>query len=237
MADFVDLLERTTVHAQAYLDEQPRRHVGARASRDELVAALQGSLPRHGEDAAAVVDLLAAQAGPRGGRIADRRATSASSSAARCRSRSPPMAGRRPGTRTPASMRCRRVARSSRRSPPRWLLDLFDLPRGSAASGFVTGCQMANFTCLAAARHGVLRRAGWDVEARRPAGRAARSRGRRRPRRTSPSTSRCGCSASARARCVRVDGRRAGAHARGRAARGARRAATGRRSSARRPAT
>jgi len=46
----------------------------------------------------------------------------------------------------------------------RWLLDLFDLPRDSGV-GFVTGCQMAHFTCLAAARHGVLRRAGWDVEA------------------------------------------------------------------------
>jgi glutamate/tyrosine decarboxylase-like PLP-dependent enzyme len=32
--------------------------------------------------------------------------------------------------------------------------------------GFVTGCQMANFTSLAAARHHVLREAGWDVEAR-----------------------------------------------------------------------
>jgi glutamate/tyrosine decarboxylase-like PLP-dependent enzyme len=31
--------------------------------------------------------------------------------------------------------------------------------------GFVTGCQMASFTGLAAARHRVLRRAGWDVEA------------------------------------------------------------------------
>ena len=31
--------------------------------------------------------------------------------------------------------------------------------------GFVTGGQMANFTCLAAARHEVLRQAGWDVEA------------------------------------------------------------------------
>ncbi|HVP03865.1 MAG TPA: aminotransferase class V-fold PLP-dependent enzyme, partial [Solirubrobacteraceae bacterium] len=29
----------------------------------------------------------------------------------------------------------------------------------------VTGCQMAHATCLAAARHGVLREAGWDVEA------------------------------------------------------------------------
>ena len=52
----------------------------------------------------------------------------------------------------------------SRRSPREWLLELFDLPRESGL-GFVTGCQMANFTCLAAARHGVLRRAGWDVEA------------------------------------------------------------------------
>ena len=35
----------------------------------------------------------------------------------------------------------------------------------SASVGFVTGCHMANFTALAAARHEMLRRAGWDVEA------------------------------------------------------------------------
>jgi glutamate/tyrosine decarboxylase-like PLP-dependent enzyme len=45
-----------------------------------------------------------------------------------------------------------------------WLLDALDLPAG-ASVGFVTGGQMANFTCLAAARHHVLREAGWDVEA------------------------------------------------------------------------
>lgn len=45
-----------------------------------------------------------------------------------------------------------------------WLLDLLDLPRDSSI-GFVTGGQMANFTCLAAARDAVLRDAGWDVEA------------------------------------------------------------------------
>ncbi len=44
-----------------------------------------------------------------------------------------------------------------------WLLDLFGLPPGSGV-GFVTDGQMANFTCLAAARHEVLRRTGWDVE-------------------------------------------------------------------------
>lgn len=45
-----------------------------------------------------------------------------------------------------------------------WLLELLDLPR-AASVGFVTGGQMANFTCLAAARDAVLRDAGWDVEA------------------------------------------------------------------------
>ena len=46
-----------------------------------------------------------------------------------------------------------------------WLLELLDLPR-DAGVGFVTGGQMANFTCLAAARDAVLRDVGWDVEAK-----------------------------------------------------------------------
>jgi glutamate/tyrosine decarboxylase-like PLP-dependent enzyme len=45
-----------------------------------------------------------------------------------------------------------------------WLLELLGLPAG-ASVGFVTGATMANVTGLAAARHEVLRRAGWDVEA------------------------------------------------------------------------
>jgi glutamate/tyrosine decarboxylase-like PLP-dependent enzyme len=44
-----------------------------------------------------------------------------------------------------------------------WLLDLLGLP-ATAAGGYVTGATMANFTALAAARHAVLARAGWDVE-------------------------------------------------------------------------
>jgi glutamate/tyrosine decarboxylase-like PLP-dependent enzyme len=43
-----------------------------------------------------------------------------------------------------------------------WVLDLLGLPAGSGV-GFVTGAQMANFTCLAAARHALLAAAGWDV--------------------------------------------------------------------------
>ncbi|CAN5316071.1 aminotransferase class V-fold PLP-dependent enzyme [soil metagenome] len=46
----------------------------------------------------------------------------------------------------------------------RWLLEILDLPR-DAAGAFVTGATQANLFGLAAARHAVLARAGWDVEA------------------------------------------------------------------------
>lgn len=46
----------------------------------------------------------------------------------------------------------------------RWLIDVLKLPGGSAGA-FVTGATVANFTALAAARHAVLARAGWNVEA------------------------------------------------------------------------
>src|ERR1019366_8634304 len=46
----------------------------------------------------------------------------------------------------------------------RWLLDALALTADSGGA-FVTGATMANFTALAAARHAVLGRVGWDVEA------------------------------------------------------------------------
>jgi glutamate/tyrosine decarboxylase-like PLP-dependent enzyme len=46
-----------------------------------------------------------------------------------------------------------------------WMLDLLGLP-ATASFGFTTGAMMANFTALAAARHALLQRAGWDVERR-----------------------------------------------------------------------
>jgi glutamate/tyrosine decarboxylase-like PLP-dependent enzyme len=46
-----------------------------------------------------------------------------------------------------------------------WLLDALDLPPASGGA-FVTGATLANFTALAAARHAVLERVGWDVEAK-----------------------------------------------------------------------
>jgi glutamate/tyrosine decarboxylase-like PLP-dependent enzyme len=47
----------------------------------------------------------------------------------------------------------------------RWILDLLRLPP-DCAGAFVSGATMANFTALAAARNAVLRKAGWNVEAR-----------------------------------------------------------------------
>ena len=42
--------------------------------------------------------------------------------------------------------------------------DVAAIAQNVPSVGFVTGCHMANFTGLAAARHEVLRRAGWNVE-------------------------------------------------------------------------
>jgi glutamate/tyrosine decarboxylase-like PLP-dependent enzyme len=47
----------------------------------------------------------------------------------------------------------------------RWVKQALGLPE-AAAGAIVTGATMANFTCLAAARHRVLLHQGWDVEQR-----------------------------------------------------------------------
>jgi glutamate/tyrosine decarboxylase-like PLP-dependent enzyme len=46
----------------------------------------------------------------------------------------------------------------------RWIVELLGLPH-EATAGFVTGATMANLAGLAAARHALLSRQGWDVEA------------------------------------------------------------------------
>ena len=46
-----------------------------------------------------------------------------------------------------------------------WLKEILCLP-ATASFALVTGCQMAHTTCLAAARHAVLRDRGWDVQRR-----------------------------------------------------------------------
>jgi glutamate/tyrosine decarboxylase-like PLP-dependent enzyme len=157
------LLQRAHEHAAEYLRSMPERHVGATATRDELLAALRVPLGDGGEDPAQVLDALAAQGergtmacpGPRyfgfviGGSLPVALAADWLVSTW----------DQNPGiyATSPISSVVEDVARE-------WLLEIFGLP-ANASLGFVTGCQMANFTGLAAARHGVLRRAGWDVEA------------------------------------------------------------------------
>src|SRR5256886_1670854 len=155
-------LKNAVAHATRFLDSLPRRHVGARADRDALRRALAVPLADDGEDAAAVIDALAAgadegligSAGPRyfgfviGGSLPVALAADWLTSTW----------DQNTGlfATSPANSVCEEIAAE-------WLLDLLDLPRASGV-GFVTGCQMANFTALAAARHGVLRRSGWNVE-------------------------------------------------------------------------
>ena len=45
----------------------------------------------------------------------------------------------------------------------KWLKDILGIP-ASATYAFVTGCQMAHATCIAAARHALLATRGWQVE-------------------------------------------------------------------------
>ena len=161
-ADFAPLLDRAHAHAGDWLRALPDRFVGARATRDELIAALRVPLSAAGEDAAAVLDAIARQA-PRG--------------AVACGA--PRYFGFVVGGSFPVALASdwlvstwdqnsgihvlSPLTAALEEVAAQWLLELFGLPAGSGV-GFVTGCQMANVTCLAAARHGVLRRAGWDVE-------------------------------------------------------------------------
>ncbi|HET7436345.1 MAG TPA: aminotransferase class V-fold PLP-dependent enzyme [Thermoanaerobaculia bacterium] len=156
------LLRRAHERAVEFLRTLPERHVGARATREELLAALDAPLTRDGDREEAVLELLADQ-GDRG--------TTASAG--------PRYFGFVIGGSLPVALAADWLVSTWDQNPgiyatspitsvieeiaARWLVELFGLPRETSV-GFVTGCQMANFTCLAAARHGVLRRAGWNVE-------------------------------------------------------------------------
>jgi glutamate/tyrosine decarboxylase-like PLP-dependent enzyme len=158
------LLERTVAIAEDYLSDVGNRHVGPRASIEQLRASLDLPLPDSGTDAETVIEELAramapglvASAGPRyfgfviGGSVpaalaADWLTSTWDQNAAIYAA-------------APAACVAEDVC-------ARWVVELFGLPAGSSV-GFVTGGQMANFTGLAAARNAVLQRAGWDVERR-----------------------------------------------------------------------
>lgn len=140
------------------LDDRP---VWPRADLDGMLAAFGGPLSEHGTDAAAVVEELARTADPGlvaipGGRFFGF-VIGATLPAALAADWLVSAWDQNSGssTLTPATVAIERTA-------GRWMLELFGLP-SSASVGFVTGGQVANFSCLAAARDAVLARAGWDL--------------------------------------------------------------------------
>lgn len=149
--------------AHVFLDGLAERPVGAAANVAELRERLARPLSEGGEDPRTVIaDLaadvdagLVASAGPRyfgfviGGALPAAVAADWLTSAWDQNCGATPVA--------PALTVAEAVAAD-------WVRDLLGLPAASGV-GFVTGCQMAHVTCLAAARHAVLAEAGWDVGA------------------------------------------------------------------------
>ncbi len=162
MDDRRALLTRAAELANDFLDRLPNRPVGRATDLEKLRAALGGPLPDGPQEPLAVVEGLAraaepgivGTAGPRyfgfvvGGSVPAAVAADWLTSAW----------DQNTGlyVLSPASAVVEEVAAA-------WLIDLFGLPAGSSV-GFTTGATMATFTALAAARHAVLQRAGWNVE-------------------------------------------------------------------------
>jgi len=156
------LLRETAEKAISWLEALPFRRVGARASAEELRKSLGGSLNEEGMNPSEILSSFSKEAepgltgspGPRyfgfvtGGALPTSLAADWLSSAW---DQNAVLA-----VSSPAASVAEDIVSE-------WVLDLLGLPPESSV-GFVTGCQMANFTCLAAARHEVLRRSGHDVE-------------------------------------------------------------------------
>jgi glutamate/tyrosine decarboxylase-like PLP-dependent enzyme len=156
-------LRRAHDHATAWLASLDKRAVPPQATVAEVVAGLGTDLPDGPTDPAEVVDLLATACEP--GLVASPSGRfygfviGGTHPAALAADWLVSAWDQNSGLRllTPSHSAVEDVTEA-------WLLDLLDLPRESAV-GFVTGATVSNFTCLAAARDEVLRRAGWDVAA------------------------------------------------------------------------
>ncbi len=164
VSDLRDLLRRTVEHVADYREGAGDRPVVPSVDPARLRAALGGPLPAEGTDAHEVIEQLVAAvepalmttAGPRyfgfviGGAL----------DAATCADVLTigwDQVAFNPTT-SPAAAAVEDVVGD-------WLKEAFGLP-AHASFGLVTGAQGANTVALAAARHRVLARAGWDVEER-----------------------------------------------------------------------
>ncbi len=156
-----DLLGLTADYASQFIGSLDDRPIPPQASVDELRAALGGPLPEHATDSAQVVAELIEAAEPGIMAIPSGRffgfviggALPVSVAADWLTSAWDQNAGLIGPT--PSAGVVEEVVLE-------WLRELLLLPDGVSA-GFVTGCQMAHMTALAAARHRVLAHAGWDL--------------------------------------------------------------------------
>ena len=157
-------LERAAELAREFLAGLAERPVGRPVAVETLRRTLGGTLPDDGEDPRAVLDALARDADP--GLVA---------------SAGPRYFGFVTGGALPAAVGADWLASAwdqnawtyvaspagavVEEAAGRWLVDLLGLPP-STSVGFTTGATMASFSALAAARHAVLARDGYDVEDR-----------------------------------------------------------------------
>ena len=158
-----ELLSEAAQRASNYLDGLKERRVAPSPEDLERLALLDTPLPEKPSDAQSVLRLLDEIGSP---------ATVASAGGR--------FFGFVMGGSLPASLACNWLAGAwdqdagMRVASPisaaledislRWLVDVLRLPAG-CGGGFVTGATMANFSGLSAARHAVLQKEGWDVEA------------------------------------------------------------------------
>src|SRR5689334_366501 len=164
LAEYARVLEVARERSRRYPGDGTGRPVAEQASVKELRAALDRKLPDEGEDRARVVEELADAAEP--GLIA---------------LGSPRYFGFVIGGTLPAALGadwlagawdqiaslyvCGPSAAVAEEVAGRWVLEGLGLP-SDAGFGLTTGGTMANFSGIAAGRHAVLERAGWDVEAK-----------------------------------------------------------------------
>lgn len=158
------LLQEASDRAQRYLLNLAERRVAPSPSAVEALKSLAGAMPNDPVDPAVVLAELdeygspatVASAGPRyfgfvvGGSLP---VTTAAAWLSAAWDQNAAMA-----VLSPVAARLEEVALT-------WLSGLFGLPQG-CGGGFVSGASVANFTALAAARHALLSRSGWDVGAR-----------------------------------------------------------------------
>jgi glutamate/tyrosine decarboxylase-like PLP-dependent enzyme len=147
-----------------FLGALPERHVGPRATADVLADAIGGPIPEDGSDPVTVIEDMARQldpglvssAGPRyfgfviGGALPAAMAadwlTAAWDQNANLHALSP-------------------AAAAAEQVAGEWMLDLLGLP-ATASVGLPTGAGLGSAVGIAAGRHALLAREGWDVEAR-----------------------------------------------------------------------